>query len=341
MMLSGPDPEVGRKSASWGPFVALAENRSALVAVRRLARRSSRPTSQVLTPSLLVLHGPPGTGKTLLAQTLVDQLTAQPSGPTARIVVAGELVRTPGNGPDPFAEARDPDVLVIEDLQRLPVRSAGELERLLDDRAARRRPTVITSSDGPAGLTRLPRRLTSRLAAGLVIRLDPPGTESRRILLEQLARKRGLQLTDEVLDWLATSRSRGGIRSLIGTLSRLNPPDREATGPLDREAVRRQLIDDPVDDSSPIDRIVLRVSTIFGVRPTDLLGSGRQRSVLVPRQVAMYLAREVAKISLPRVGTAFGRDHSTVLHACRKVAEAVKDDVKLRRTVRELTAELT
>jgi chromosomal replication initiator protein len=82
------------------------------------------------------------------------------------------------------------------------------------------------------------------------------------------------------------------------------------------------------------------VAAAFGVRPRDVLGSCRQRAVLVPRQVAMYLAREVGRLSLPAIGAAFGRDHTTVLHACRKVAEAVKADPKLRRTVRELKAEL-
>jgi chromosomal replication initiator protein len=274
----------------------------------------------------------------LLAQTLVDQLTTSAVGPSARIVVAGEIGRSGGEGIDPFTGVRDTDLLVIEDLQRLSVRAAGEVERLLDERTARNRPTVITSSVGPADLPRLPRRLTNRLTSGLVIRIDPPGPGSRRILASQLARKWGLQLSEEALDWLSM-RSRGGARTLIGSLSKLAVAKRSA-GPLSLDEVRHQLASDPHPRSGSIDQIVSRVSSTFGVRPDEVLGPGRQRAVLVPRQVAMYLAREVAKMSLPHVGTAFGRDHSTVLYACRRVAQAVKGDVKLRQTVRELTAEL-
>ena len=90
-----------------------------------------------------------------------------------------------------------------------------------------------------------------------------------------------------------------------------------------------------------MNRIVERTAAAFGVKPKDLLGPGRQRTVLMARQVAMYLAREAAKLSLPAVGAAFGRDHTTVMHACRKIAAAIADDAKLKRTVRELKAELS
>jgi chromosomal replication initiator protein len=83
-----------------------------------------------------------------------------------------------------------------------------------------------------------------------------------------------------------------------------------------------------------------RVCVAFGVTEKELLGASRLRNVLVPRQVAMYLARELTGLSLPRIGATFGRDHTTVLHACRKVEEAIADDERLAATVRQLRQEL-
>jgi chromosomal replication initiator protein len=336
MVLLGPQLGVGLKPAAWGEFVALPENASALRAARRLARGLTHPSARPATPTPLVLHGPPGTGKSLLVATLVRKLAAHPTGPTARVVAAGELTRAD----DELADLLAGDLLAVEDVQHLPAKAGNVLCRILDHRAARRRPTVLTAAVGPAGLTHLPRRLTSRLAAGLVVQLEPLTPAGRRALLERLAERRHLPLTDDALDWLADQATGGGVRPLLGLVERLRVLARGFAGSLDAEAVRELLAEKEPPPRRPVERIVGTVAAAFGVRPRDVLGSCRQRAVLVPRQVAMYLAREVGRLSLPAIGAAFGRDHTTVLHACRKVAEAVKADPKLRRTVRELKAEL-
>ena len=116
----------------------------------------------------------------------------------------------------------------------------------------------------------------------------------------------------------------------------------ERAGPLDRKAVEEILAAGGhgrgADGELP--EIVKRVCAAFGVTRKELLGPSRLRRVLVPRQVAMELAREVGGLSLPRIAVAFDRDHSTVLHACRKVEEMVEDDVELAATVRQLRKEL-
>jgi chromosomal replication initiator protein len=161
--------------------------------------------------------------------------------------------------------------------------------------------------------------------------------------LERIARRLAVRLTDDALDWLAGRATGGGARPLVGQVETLKTLARGIIGSLDADAVRELLAgSQPTSRGGPVKRIVERVAAAFGVKVKDVLGPCRQRSVLVPRQVAMYLAREVAKLSLPAVGAAFGgRDHTTVLHACRKVAEALKADAKLKRTVRELKAELS
>jgi chromosomal replication initiator protein len=320
--------------AAWGEFVRLPENAAAVRAVRRLARAFARP-GQPLGPVPLLLHGPAGVGKSLLCRTLVDELARNPHGPSVRLLPAGDLLRGGDDDPDPVADLGDCDLLVIEDVQHLPVRSAGLLGRLLDDRGSRRRATLLTAGAGPALLPALPRRLTGRLAAGLVVgvRAFTPG--GRRTLAEVLAARRGVRLTDDALDELAGLPTGGGGRPLLGAIEALRPLAREVLGALDADAVRGVL----GEADRPVERVVARVAAAFGVPPAEVLGPSRQRRVLVPRQVAMLLARE-AGLSLPQVGAAFGRDHTTVLHACRKVMTDLAADPRLRQTVGELRAEL-
>lgn len=332
-------PGVGLKPAAWGEFVSVPENRSALAAVRRLAQSLTRSdSSRKPVPTPLVLHGPPGTGKTILVHTLIRKLIDDPAGLTVQVVAAREV---PKATDDEQADLRLADLLAVEDLQHLPARGAGEFVRLLDHRTARRRPTVVSSSVGPARLTTLPRRLTSRLAAGLVVQLEPLSVASRRELLEHFAAKRRVRLTDDALDWLASRPTGGGVRPLLGMLETLTAQTRGVLGSLDADDVKRLLVGgQPTSRRGPVAAIVAKVAAVFGVAVKDVLGSCRQRAILVPRQVAMYLAREVAKLSSPQVGAAFKRDHTTVLHACKRVKEAQKSDAKLRRTVRELKAAL-
>ena len=327
------------KPASWGKFVSVPENRSAVAAARRLIRTLTRPDpTRKPAPTPLVLHGPPGTGKTFLVQTLVRKLIENPAGLTVQVVAAREVPRAPD---DELADLRLADLLAIEDVQHLPARGAGDVVRLLDHRTARRRPTVVIASEGPARLSALPHRLTSRLAAGLVVQLEPLSRVSRRQLLDHLAGKRKLRLTDDALDLLAAKPTGGGVRPLLGMLETLAAQSRGVLGSLDVDDVTRLLAaGQSTPHRGPVGTIVAKVAAAFGVAVKDVLGTCRQRAVLVPRQVAMYLAREVAKLSSPQVGAAFKRDHTTVLHACKKVREAQKSDAKLRRTVRELTAAL-
>lgn len=339
----GPDSQ----PTIWGGFTALPENTSALKACRRYARSLTRPnTPSASLASPLVLHGPVGTGKSALVHALVREVTSNPAGLTVQVVAASEIPRPKDDTPTgDLLDLHAADLLIVEDLQHLSNRTARVFCRLLDHRAVRRKLTVVTATHGPAGLPHLPRRLTSRLAAGLVVQLEPLSAASRRVFVTELAERRNVRLTADALDWLAGRATGGGLRPLIGSVEQLHTLTRGTTRvqPLDAPAVRGLLVDRPSAPSAePVHDIVSRVSATFGVVPRDVLGTGRQRAILIPRQVAMYLAREVGKLSLAQVGTAFGgRDHTTVLHACRKVAEAIKVDAKLKRTIRDLKAVLT
>src|SRR5262249_24094792 len=158
---------------AWAPadFVPLAENRSALFAVRRLAGRLSQCP---FTP--LVLHCPPGTGKTHLANALHEYAAERVD--VCRVGAADWVAGDP--------ERRRCDLLIVEDLQHLPERSLDDFTATLDMRLARKRATLVTAKRGPAELAEIPGRLASRLAGGLVVGLEPFGRKGRAIFLSKL-----------------------------------------------------------------------------------------------------------------------------------------------------------
>jgi chromosomal replication initiator protein len=325
-----------------GGFRVLPENRSAARAVQGLARQVMRTGRASVCP--LVLHGPPGCGKSHLAGAMLAAVVSGSGELTARSESAGDLARPDlaeaGSG---FADRglRSCDVLVLEDVQHLPERAADAVCDLIDRRAARRKAFILTAGAGPASLAHLPRRLTSRLAAGLVVQLEPLGPASRRAILGATAKAQRARLSPDALDYIAEQTTGGGVRAALGLLANVAQVARDF-GTLDRAAVEKILAGtgQPTSRGGALDAIMKRVSAAFGVTEKQLLGSSRLRSVLLPRQVAMYLARELAGLSLPRIGAAFGRDHTTVLHACRKVEAALEADDVLKARVKQLRGEL-
>src|SRR4051812_38624131 len=217
----------------WGGFLALPENRSALRAVRLLAKAVRAGRRPPFGP--LVLHGPPGTGKTHLTTALLNKLSA--GGVTARAVAVGDAARFSAD--DPTSGLADPDLaacdlLVLEDVQLLPPRATDAACDLLDRRLARRRAVVLTANTGPGSLGHLPQRFTSRLAGGLVVQLESPGPAGRRVILAAAAAARNVRLAPDALDWLAGQAN--GVRPLLGLLNNLAQLAPAYPGPLDRTA---------------------------------------------------------------------------------------------------------
>ena len=311
-------------------FVQLPENRSAYQAVLRFAAASEVP--------LLLLHGPPGSGKSHLIRALIEQVTQVDATKTAQVLSAAEvgraLMQPPLERQAVIREAIACDLLVIEDIQHLQPRAGDEIAHILDRRLARRRATVITAIRGPAELEVSP-RLASRLAGGLIVGLQPLGEASRLELAAVLCRERELNVTDDV-SCLARSRP-GGARPILGGIAQLEALARLHPPPLTIAHVQASVPALPVDDT-PFDRLLARVASRYGIDARAIRGPSRQQRFVWPRQVAMYVARQ-AGYSFPQIGDYFGgRDHTTVMHSCLKVAKAIEEDLGLAQEICDMRA---
>jgi len=322
--------------------VVLPENKSAIRAMDRMARTLAKP-GRIRTPfAPLTLHGSPGTGKSHLANALLRLVIDLPTVRTVQAIPANDIDRDADEPIPLIDDFLACDLLIIEDLQHLPKPSATLLCRLLDHRDTRYLPTVLTANAGPAGLTFLPRRLTNRLAGGLVVQVESLSPKSRRELVTFLADRRKLYLLPDAIDWIADRSPGGGIRPAIGLLESLKTQVGKSRKHLNRDAVAAILAPDEANRvPATVARIIGKVAAAFGIKPKELVGKSRLRTILLPRQAAMYLVRTIVKLPLTAIGKQFGgRDHTTVMNAIQKLEASMKEDAKLKRTMKHLRAEL-
>jgi chromosomal replication initiator protein len=200
---------------------------------------------------------------------------------------------------------------------------------------------VFTALVGPGQLAGWPLRLRTRLGCGLVAGLEPLSPVSRLTWLRERTRQRSLAVEPEIQNWLA-EHVRGSPRQLEGALNRLESLAR-VDGRIPELAKVRTYFQADVRATHPtVQLIAERVSRYFQVEIGRVRSRQRGAGTLLPRQVGMYLARKLTPLSLEEIGAYFGgRDHSTVLHACRKVEQAMTHDFNFSGKVRELHADLS
>jgi chromosomal replication initiator protein len=233
---------------------------------------------------------------------------------------------------------RQADLLLIDDIQFLGGKERSQEEffhtfnTLFDGHKQ-----IVLSSDRPASeIANLEHRLVSRFEWGLTAELQPPDIETRLAILRKKADSMQIKLRDEILQFLA-SRIRTNVRRLEGALMRVASFASLSGKELTQEAIEHLLKDILQEEgrhSITIEQIQRRVAEQFDVRVADMTSKRRPASIAFPRQVAMYLARELTKASLNEIGEAFGgRDHGTVLHACKLVKKRMTEQDNVRQTI--------
>jgi len=324
---------------SFARLLDLPENHSALVAVQDLANAvaSGHQASQ---PHPLFLHGPAGSGKTCLVKTLQAEVFRHSGRAIINWLPArefGPLLGCQESGAEGRRLADEVDLLIVEDLHHLAERWADPLADVLDNLKSRHVPTIFTASMGPRFLP-FSGRLISRLTSGLVVGLEMMQASSRLKFLQAKAQQRQLVIRNHALAWLA-QRVRGSGRELEGILVRVEALSQLQAQPLDVETVARHFEEEFEANKPTFERIMEQVSTYFHLSTTQLFSSRRDRRLLVPRHVGMYLTRRLTGLSFGEIGRRFGgRDHSTVLHGCRKIADGLAYDTSLAGTVQQLEA---
>jgi chromosomal replication initiator protein len=237
---------------------------------------------------------------------------------------------------------RGVDVLLVDDVQFLAGKESTQEEFFHTFNALRdaHKQIVVSADKAPKDIAGLEERLISRFNQGLVADMQQPDLETRIAILRARADEDpgGVRLGDDVVLMIA-DRVRGNVRELEGCLVRLmavaSLTHRDITNELANE-VLAQYVRPEAEHHQP-ERILAAVSERFGVRPETLVGKRRTQAIALPRQVAMYLMRHLTELSLVEIGRCFGgRDHSTVIHACRQIAEKIQHDEAFRDKVNGL-----
>jgi chromosomal replication initiator protein len=235
------------------------------------------------------------------------------------------------------------DVLLIDDIQFIAGKESTQEEffHTFNTLHGQEKQIVISSDRPPKSLVTLEERLRSRFEWGLAADIQPPDFETRVAILRSKADRAGRQLSPEIYELIAR-RVQSNIRELEGSMTRILAFSDLSGLPLTPQLVDTALVDmlPRRRDVQPTD-VINKVADAFGTTVDRIIGRERTQEIALPRQIAMYLLREEANISLPQIGDALGgRDHTTVMYACQKVADMLERDDHLRRQVIDIREQI-
>jgi chromosomal replication initiator protein len=296
----------------------------------------------------LFIYGSSGLGKTHLLHAIGHYATTLGTARSVRYVSTEEFTNDFINSLRDDKQSafqrryRDVDILLIDDIQFLETRERTQEEffHTFNTLHNANKQIVITSDRSPKQLATLEDRLRTRFEWGLLADIQPPDLETRIAILQKKAAQERLYAPPEVLEFIA-SRIANSIRELEGALIRVTAFASLTRSPVElalAEEVLRDFIPDGTGPEINADQIMATTSEYFGVSIEDLRGHSRSRVLVNARQVAMYLCRELTDLSLPRIGQAFGgRDHTTVMHADRKIRQQMAERRSLFNQIAELT----
>jgi len=314
----------------------------------RLAHASCVAVSHALgtTYNPLFLYGSVGLGKTHLLHAICHEVIRGNSAAAIQFLSCESFMNRfisaieQGTVADFQRQLRSVDLLIIDDIQFLREREQSQEEFFHTFNALynNHKQIILTADSSPSDLS-VEDRLISRFKWGLVARLDPPGYETRVAIVQKKAGLRGLPISDEIAQFIARQ-VQTNIRELEGALTILYATANTTGQPLTL-AIAQQALGHAQPEPQrhiTITDIIEAVTGYYSIRAADLQSKRRSQSIALPRQICMYLARNLTRHSLEEIGGHLGgRDHSTVLHACDKINHLLQSDPVTRTQLAELT----
>ena len=294
----------------------------------------------------LFLHGSVGLGKThLLHAVCYDVLQNNPNA-KVRFLTCEEFVNrfikalSENSLPEFQQKFRNVDVLIIDDVQFLRNREGSQEEffHTFNSLYDGRKQIILSADCSPEDIEDLEERLVSRFKWGLVARIDSPSHETRVAILQKKAALRSFAIPDDIAEFIA-SRITSNIRELEGAITSIYAMSK-ATGEDMTLSLAQNILglaSSPQSDSIDIGNILEVVAKFYKVRIMDIKGKARHKSIILPRQVSMYLARRLTPLSLEEIGATIGRrDHTTVMHSIEKIERLAEKDTNLAKQLEEL-----
>ncbi|KRK64128.1 chromosomal replication initiation protein [Companilactobacillus tucceti DSM 20183] len=299
----------------------------------------------------LFIYGGVGLGKTHLMQAIGHQMIKLEPAAKVKYITSETFTNDFINSiqtrtQDEFRqEYRNVDLLLIDDIQFFAEKEGTQEEffHTFNELYANSKQIVMTSDRLPNEIPKLQERLVSRFRWGLPVDITAPDLETRIAILRNKAKAENLEIPDDTLSYIAEQVDTN-VRELEGALLRV-----QAYSTMNKEDITKSIAADALkslklnneQNGLTINKIQSRVAKYYRVSVNDLKGKKRVKTIVVPRQIAMYLARELTDKSLPQIGMEFGgKDHTTVMHSCDKISELVAKDDEIKRAVNELKDEL-
>ncbi len=294
----------------------------------------------------LFIYGGPGLGKTHLMYAIKEYLNEHNPNLSVLYVTSENFtndlidsIRTAHSSPEKFRQKyRSQDVLLIDDIQFIigKERTQEEFFHTFNDMRDSGRQIVISSDKPPRDMTILDERMRSRFEWGLTVDIQPPAYETRMAILKKKQQEENLNISDEILEYIANS-IKSNVRILEGALTRIVAMSRlqkkVITLDLAREVLNFMISPEEKKTITP-EFIIDVVSEHYEITPSMICSKNKSKNVAFPRQIAMYLSKQLTSASLSEIGAAMGnRDHTTVLHGCKKIEDERKTNSQLENTI--------
>lgn len=342
---SQAEPAVLNPNYTFDSFIIGSSNNFAHAACLAVAQSPGRAYNP------LFIYGGVGLGKTHLMQAIGNHVLAEKARARVRYISCETFTndyidaiqnRTLVQFRKKYRQA---DLLLIDDIQFLAgkERMQEEFFHTFNALFDQHKQIVLTCDRPACEIPGLEHRLVSRFEWGLVTELEPPDVETRIAILRKKQRTMNVELPDEIIQYLA-KRIRSNIRRLEGALIRAASYASLTGRELTQESLEyllRDTLDQEQQEKITIDTIQRTVAEYYDIRLADMSSKRRPQSIAVPRQIAMYLSRELTQHSYPSIAEAFGKNHATVLHACRHIGNKVATDANVRQAITSIQQKLS